>query len=116
MLIAFYLRYLHLLQFLFTFLTKSLPALCIQVSKRISTQFLYVNVFLHLKASGFRLLYCTLEVNACKSQVYKRCLRINLSLQLTFHKLHLSFLLLVSCLCSTECHLPEMKSSDNHFP
>ena len=48
-------------------------------------------------------------------QVHKRCLRINLSLQMAFHKLHLIFLLLVSFLCSTEYHLSEMKPSDIHF-
>ena len=63
---------------------------------------------------SFTILYIY-KVNPFKSQVHKQCLSIKLSLQLTFHKLRLSFLLLVSFICSTEYHLSEVKSSDIHF-
>ena len=115
MLIALSLRYLHLSQFFFTFLTKPLPCIMHPSSKTYLHTVSTPVLFMDLNAGGFHLLYCTLEMNACKSQVHKKCLNISLSLWLTFHNFHLSFLLLVSFLRFTEYHLSEMKSSDIHF-
>ena len=115
MLTVLFLRYLHLSQFFFTFLTKSLLCIVYPSFKTYLHTVSTPECLLYLSASGFHLRHSMLELNACKSLVHKRCLRINLSLQLTFQNFNLSFLLLLFLLCSTEYYLFEVKSSDIHF-